>query len=61
MRAGFQLVARPVGQDHLRGGAEELGHAVYRQREGMTGLDGEIERLVGEMKALHAEINAIPS
>ena len=48
-------------QRKLNAAAEELGHAVYRQREGMTGPDGEIERLVGEMKAIHAEINAIPS
>ena len=32
----------------------------YRQHEGMTGLDEEVTRLVREMKALHAEIDAIP-
>lgn len=41
--------------------AEELGHVTYRQQEGMTGLDDEVSRLVGEMKALRAEIDAIPA
>ena len=47
-------------QRKLNAGAEELGHVVYRQHQGMEGLDGEVTRLVSEMKALHAEIDAIP-
>ena len=47
-------------QRKLNALAEELGHVTYRQHEGMTGLDEEVTRLVREMKALHAEIDAIP-
>ena len=47
-------------QRKLNATAEQLGHTVYRQREGMTGLEGEVDRLVKEMKALHHEIDAIP-
>ncbi|MBM3664234.1 MAG: hypothetical protein FJW92_00320 [Actinobacteria bacterium] len=47
-------------QRKLNASAEELGHVVYRQHEGMTGLDDEVNRLVAEMKALQAEIDAIP-
>ena len=36
--------------------AEDLGHIVFRQREGEGGLDAEVERLVGEMRALRDEI-----
>ena len=32
---------------------------VYRQREGETGLDAEVDRLVSEMRAVHAEIEAL--
>ena len=39
--------------------AEELGHTVYRQHEGMDGLDGHVDQLVSEMRALNAEIAAI--
>jgi hypothetical protein len=39
--------------------AEELGHVTYRQHEGLTGLDDEVNRIVGEMRALHVEIAAI--
>ena len=39
--------------------AEELGHVTYRQHEGLTGLDDQVDRIVGEMRALHAEIAAI--
>ena len=46
-------------QRKLNALAEELGHVTYRQHEGMTGLDEEVTRLVREMKALHAEIDAI--
>ena len=39
--------------------AEELGHVVYRQHDGLTGLEGEVDRLVDEMRALYVEIAAI--
>jgi hypothetical protein len=39
--------------------AEELGETVFRQREGEAGLDGEIERLVGEMRAVRTEIEGL--
>ncbi len=39
--------------------AEELGHIVFRQREGEAGLDAEIDRLVGELRAVKAEIDAL--
>lgn len=41
--------------------AEHLGHVVYRQRQGMDGLGDEVDRLVAEMKALQAEIDAFPA
>jgi len=47
-------------QRKLNASAEELGHVVYRQHQGMRGLDDEVNRLVTEMKALQAEIDAIP-
>ncbi len=43
----------------VNGLAEELGHVTYRQHDGLTGLDGEVERLVAEMRALSAEIQAL--
>lgn len=48
-------------QRKLNAVAEQLGHTVYRQKQGMTGLEGEVDRLVSEMHALHAEIDAIPA
>ena len=39
--------------------AEELGEVVYRQKEGVMGLDGEVDRLVGEMRGVKAEIAAL--
>jgi hypothetical protein len=39
--------------------AAELGHVVYRQKEGETGLDAEVERLVSEMRGVRAEIEAL--
>jgi hypothetical protein len=39
--------------------AEELGHVVYRQRDGESGLDGEVERIVSEMRGVRAEIDAL--
>ena len=43
----------------LDGAAAELGHVVFRQREGEGGLDAEIDRLVGEMRGLRAEMEAL--
>lgn len=43
----------------LSGLAEELGEVVFRQRGGEAGLDGEIDRLVSEMQAVKAEIEAL--
>ncbi len=43
----------------VNGLAEELGHVTYRQHDGLTDLDGEVERLVAEMRALSAEIDAL--
>ncbi len=56
--------ARDKGDELLlkrkaNGLAEELGHVTYRQHDGLTGLDGEVERLVAEMRALYAEIEAL--
>lgn len=48
-------------QRKVNAAAEELGHVVYRQHQGMTGLDDEVKRLVDQMKALQSEIDAIPS
>jgi hypothetical protein len=39
--------------------AADLGHIVFRQREGETGLDAEIDRLVSEMRGVRAEIEAL--
>ncbi len=36
--------------------AQQLGLVVVRQHEGEAGLDGEVERLVGEIRAVNAEI-----
>lgn len=38
--------------------AEELGHAVYRQRTGHGG-DADVERLVGEMRAVASQLEAL--
>jgi hypothetical protein len=35
--------------------AADLGQIVFRQREGETGLDAEIDRLVSEMRGVRAE------
>ena len=43
----------------INGFAEEIGHLVTRQKSGETGLDGEIDRLVGEIRAAEAEIKAL--
>jgi hypothetical protein len=43
----------------LNGLAEDLGHVVFRQRDGETGLDAEVDRLVSEMRAVRAEIEAL--
>jgi hypothetical protein len=39
--------------------AADLGHVVFRQREGEIGLDAEVDRLVGEMRSVRAEIEAL--
>ena len=39
--------------------ASDLGQIVFRQREGETGLDAEIDRLVTEMRGVRAEIEAL--
>jgi len=39
--------------------AEELGHVVFRQREGEAGLDAEVDRLVAEMRGVQAEIEGL--
>lgn len=38
---------------------EHLGHVVYRQHEGEAGLDAEVTRLVAEIRATKAEIDAL--
>jgi hypothetical protein len=43
----------------LNGLAEDLGHVVFRQRDGETGLDAEVDRLVSAMRAVRAEIEAL--
>jgi hypothetical protein len=43
----------------LNGLAEDLGHVVFRQREGETGLDAEVDRLVSEMRGVRAEIEGL--
>jgi hypothetical protein len=42
-----------------KGLATDLGQIVFRQRQGETGLDAEIDRLVSEMRAVRAEIEAL--
>ncbi|MEW6583328.1 MAG: hypothetical protein AB1416_11280 [Actinomycetota bacterium] len=39
--------------------AQELGEVVFRQKEGEAGLDAEIDRLVGEMRSVKAELAAL--
>lgn len=53
--------AREKGQTlalrrRLNAQAEELGHVVFRQHEGETALDAEVERLVGEMRRTRDEL-----
>lgn len=43
----------------MNGLAEELGYVVVRQRDGESGLDAEVERLVSEVRAARAEIEAL--
>ena len=43
----------------INGYAEEIGHLVARQKGGETGLVGEVDRLVAEMRAAEAEIRAL--
>jgi hypothetical protein len=56
--------AREKGQEltlkrRLNSLAEELGHVVFRQKEGEAGLDAEVDRLVGEMRTVKAELAAL--
>jgi ribosomal protein L27 len=39
--------------------AQDLGYLVVRQRGGESGLDAEIDRRVGEVQAVLAEIEAL--
>ena len=39
--------------------AQELGDVVFRQKEGEVGLDAEVDRLVGEMRSVKAELAAL--
>lgn len=43
----------------VNGFAEEIGHLVIRQKGGEAGLDPEIDRLIGEVRAVEAEIKAL--
>ena len=43
----------------LNGLAEDLGRVYFRQREGESGLDAEVDRLVGEMRAVQTELDAL--
>ncbi len=43
----------------MNGVAEELGYTVVRQRDGESGLDAHIDRLVSEIRATQAEIDAL--
>lgn len=43
----------------INGYAEEIGHLVVRQKGGESGLDAEVDRLVGEIRAAEAEIKAL--
>lgn len=42
----------------FNGLAEELGTLVFRQREGDAGLDAEIDRVIGEMREVVAQLDA---
>ena len=41
----------------LNSAAEELGHLVYRQRQGEAGLEHDIDRALSEMRGIAAEID----
>lgn len=43
----------------INGLAEELGHVVIRQKGGEAGLDAEVDRIVGEVRAAEAEIKGL--
>lgn len=56
--------AKDAGQSYqlkrrLSALTEQVGDAVFRQREGEAGLEGEIDRLVEEMRAVKTEIAAL--
>jgi hypothetical protein len=39
--------------------AAELGYLTFRQREGESGLDAEVDRVVSEMRGVRAEQDAL--
>ncbi len=56
--------AKEKGQElvlkrRINAAAEEIGHLVLRQKNGEAGLDAEIDRLVGEVRAAEAEIKEL--
>jgi hypothetical protein len=46
-------------QRKLDGLAKDLGELVFRQKEGESGLDAEIERLISEMRGARSELDAL--
>ena len=42
----------------FNGLAEELGTLIFRQREGENGLEPEIDRVMGEMREVAAQLEA---
>jgi hypothetical protein len=46
-------------QRKLDGLSKEVGELVYRQREGESGLDAEVERLVSEMRGVRSEMDEL--
>ena len=52
--------AQELGLKRRQNGlAEELGHVVVRQHGCEAGLEAEVERLVSEIRAAQAEIDAL--
>jgi hypothetical protein len=46
-------------QRKLDGQAKEVGELVFRQKEGESGLDAEVERLISEMRGVRSELDAL--
>jgi hypothetical protein len=38
--------------------AKDVGELVFRQRQGESGLDAEVERLISEMRGVRSELDA---